>query len=178
MAYLLAQPSDWITYYNPGTLGDLCSDTGIRVQDLTNNPRALTYLSAASGEVASACLVSRLYTIEDLTEIATTAGPSQDALKRLVCQIALRLAMENRPEKFTETCEKQREVTEATLDHLRQGKRLFVVPSKPFDLADGGLPKCEGMTTAQVLLRNSLPNRTRNFYPNQGQRMPLNRQSP
>jgi hypothetical protein len=171
-----ATPADWILYYDPGTLGDLCSSTGTRVTDLTANERALTFLSAASGEVASACLVSKLYTDTDLTEIATVAGPSKDLLKRLVCQIAMRLAMETRPEKFREAAQAMREVTEATLDQLRQGKRLFVIPSKPYDAAEGGLPACSGMTAMQVTNRNRLADRTRNFYPNSAQRLPLDRQ--
>jgi hypothetical protein len=171
-----AAPADWIVYYNAKTLGDLCGEAGASAANLASNPRALTYLSAASGRLASACLVSKLYTDADLTEIAATAGPSQDHLKSIVCRIALLLAMENRPEKFGDKIEALRETVESDLDQLRQGKRLFVVPSRPEWQEEGGLPQCSGMSTYAIYNRNSLPTRVRNFYPNADQRQPLNRQ--
>ena len=128
MSYIT--PDDWILMYNPKTLGDLCSVTGTSVTDLTANPQALFFLDAASGEVAAACLVAKLYTDADLTEIASTPGPSQAHFKRIVGQIALRLAFENRPEKYGEKVEALREVCDKTLEQLRDGKRLFVVPSR------------------------------------------------
>ncbi|MGO9108537.1 MAG: hypothetical protein ACLP9L_04825 [Thermoguttaceae bacterium] len=169
-------PSDWVLMYNPKTLGDLCSTTGVSVPDLTNNAEALFFLDAASGELAAACLVSKLYEMEDLTNIATVPGPSQNYFKRVVGQIALRLAMENRPEKYAKQIQSLREVCEATLEQLRQGKRLFVNPVNPEWQADGGVPACSGMSTWKIVNRNSLPNRTRNFYPDAAQRQPLNRQ--
>jgi hypothetical protein len=173
MSYIT--PADWIVMYNPKTLGDLCSTSGASVTDLTANPQALFFLDAASGEVAAACLVAKLYTDADLTEIAGTSGPSQNHFKRIVGQVALRLAMENRPEKYAKQVEALREVCEKVLDQLREGKRLFVVPSKPEWQEDGGLPAVSGMSTARILNRNSLPTRTRNFYPSAAQRQPLNR---
>ncbi len=169
-------PADWILMYNPKTLGDLCSTTGVSVPDLTSNPQALYFLDAASGELAAACLVAEQYTMDDLTAIAGTAGPSQNHFKQLVGMIALRLAMESRPEKYAKQVQGLREACEASLEQLRQGKRLFVNPLNPNYQAEGGVPACSGMSTWKIVNRNSLPTRTRNFYPSTEQRQPLNRQ--
>ena len=55
--------------------------------------------------------------------------------------------MENRPEKYGKQVEALRETCDGTLEQLRLGKRLFVVPSKPEWQADGGVPACTGMST-------------------------------
>ena len=114
------------------------------VADLTSDPQALNFLDEASGELAAACLTAQLYTDADLAEIATVAGPSQAYMKRIVGRIALRNAMENRPEKYGKQLEALREICDGVLEQLRGGKRLFVVPSRPNWQAEGGTPECSG----------------------------------
>jgi hypothetical protein len=174
---VLATPADWVLAYNEKTLKDLCSDSGTPIADLTTNPRVLRFLDIGAGHVIAACVVSGIYSTDDLEEIANTSGPTQSLMKGLVCKLALIEAMEKNPEKFaSESLAKIREQTEEYLDQLRNGKRLFVVPSNPTGNSDAGTPQCDGMTTMAILNRNGLPTRVRNYYPNAAQRQPRNRQ--
>jgi phage gp36-like protein len=166
-----ATSSDLIIRYDKQTIADLLSDTGTPVADgnLATDSKLLAILTAASGRVDAAVMVSDNYTSE---ELAALTGNSLALLKDIVCDLAMVRLLRRRPEKFGDegTVAAFKEAEEY-LDRLRRGERLFDVTSHK----EAGLPTVDGPTANDYANLNLIPDRTKHFYPRRTGRLPIGR---
>ena len=168
-------PAQWAMLSDINTLQDLLSDSGTPI-DLTTSDVAAQLLSQASGHLLAACLVSGIYSPEDLNAIATNTGdPSQSLMFEIIGQLATVSAIRRRPEKMSsENAKALREEAEGYLDLLRNGKRLFAVPNNPGNI-EAGQVEIDGPTLPTMQKVNGITIRTRNYYPSVAQRLPRGR---
>lgn len=157
-----ALPADMINCFDQQILGDVCSDNGIPVSptDLLNDPKMLSALSRASGEVEAALLDGGMYQIADLASLADNA---QALLVDTVCCVAMCRLLKRRVSKGTEellkgVCDDAREQLRA----LRKGEAVF---GNTTNAEQGQLPETTGITTIDVQNLNMIRDRTRNYYP-------------
>lgn len=164
-----ATPSDLADRFDARTLRDLASDTGEAVADITSDPHALVALADASGRVDAAVLVGGLYTTDQLGDLT---GNSLALLKRLVCDLAMCYMMSRRPERYgSEALAAMHKAADEYLELLRKGERLFDV-----DVAiAAGRPTVDGPVVTDYETMNLIPDRTSNFYPSRGSRLPIGR---
>ena len=165
----------WTTYadvtkfYDEQTVRDLLSDTGDPVQDLSTDGKLSKLLAAARGRLVSACTVSEMY---DAADLAALTGDSAALRDEIVCKAFMVGLARRRPEKFSSDYWKAvGEEVEDHLDRLRKGERLFDVKAN----REAGLPTIDGPTVTTYNTLNMIPDRTRNFYPSRGSRLPLGR---
>lgn len=163
-----ADSTDMTNRYDGRTLMDLVSDTGVPETNLSSNSAMTTALSDATGAIRSALLVGGTYKPNDLTGLT---GESAEYLKRITCEIALAYLILRRPEKYGKSSTEVREQMNILLDMFRSGVRVFQVDGN----IAAGLPTIDGPTAVDYQNLNLLPDRTRNFYPNRKQRLPLGR---
>jgi len=167
MAY--AASTDLVARYDERTIQDLASDTGTPVDDLGNDAKVSAALDDASGRIDAALTVANLYAESDLTDLT---GNSLALLKRITCELALIYLIERRPEKYCGSDLKDRKKeAEEFLDRLRKGERLFGIDA----LKEAGLPTVDGPTAVDYKELNLITSRTRNYYPNVKQRLPIGR---
>lgn len=164
-----ALPTDLATYFDVRVIADLASDNDTPVQDYTTDANVLAALSAASGQINSAVMVGSIYTATDLSNLA---GDDLQFLKEICCQLVMAKLIRRRPEKYgSESYEGYLNDSEAYLDRLRQGERLFNLPAQ----AEAGTPDIDGPTIATVERMNLITARSRNFYIDPGRRLPIGR---
>lgn len=164
-----ATPDEWADRYDANDLGQLASDTGQPIGDLSTSTRLLALLADASGRVESAATVGGLYTAADL---AALTGNSGSDLKRLVCDLAMCFLLEVRPGKYTtEFIREKRDQVEARLEQLRKGVNIFNVDS----VIEGGKATTDGPSAVEYQTLNLITSRTRNTFPSVAQRLPLGR---
>lgn len=160
-----ATPADFITFFNETLVEDLASDSGVP-EDATTSARIQACLDAASGRIEAALVTGGRYRVEDLNNLS---GNSRWYLKWLVCAIALGYLVFNRLAKLDEGTKAIIEQAEKQLDLLNKGVNIFNLPDK----IEATKIDVEGPTLAERVALNTLPLRTRNFYPSEGQRLPL-----
>lgn len=164
-----ADPSDLACRFDEQTLKDIASDTGEPVADITGDTNILAALEDASGEVDAALQVAKTYSAADL---AALTGNSLGLLKRIVCEKAMVFLLARRPEKFaSDFFEAMYKRSEDYLERIRSGTRVFDVDNNK----DAGLPTLDGPHTVDWQNLNLITARTRNFYPNYKERLPLGR---
>ncbi|MBC7076738.1 MAG: DUF1320 family protein [Synergistales bacterium] len=163
---MLATVQDLIDRFDRNLLADLARDDGSPETDLANNPRILSALRDASGEVRSAILQGRRYTLED---IANLEEDDAAFLKRLVCTRAvLNLAAARVSTYGEENYRAAQEWVEEKLSQLAKGERIFATPGAQ----DAGLPKTEAPLLVEVQRMNLLVDRCDAYYPSRADRMP------
>jgi len=168
MAYATAY--DLITFFNEVLVEDLASDTGMP-QDAQNSQRVQACLEAASGRVEAALLTSGRYRVEDLQSLT---GSSATYLKWLVCAIALGYLVFNRIARLDEGTKAIMEQAEKQLDLLSKGVNILNLPEK----VSATEISVQGPILAERIALNTLPMRTKNFYPSEAQRLPMYRTYP
>ena len=157
-----ASNSDIIARYDARLLGDLCSDSGVRVAEanLEDDAKLTAALEDASGMVEAALLMGERYTTADL---AGLTGNSLNYLKRIVCEIAIYL-LEDRRRYNKDDASRIRafEKAEEHLEMLRKGSHVFNVEMvKDAGLIDGTV----GPTTVDLASSHLVRYRTRRYYP-------------
>lgn len=162
---MLATVQDLIDRFDQRLLADLARDDGTPETNLANSPRVLSALSDASGEVRSAILQGKRYTLEDLANL----DPDDAAfLKRLVCTRALLNLAAARVNVFgEENYRAAQQWVEEKLGQLASGERIFASPAAQ----DAGLPKTEGPLLVEIQRMNLLVDRCEGYYPQRGERM-------
>ena len=167
-------PAQWALTTDARTIADLCSDSGTPV-DLTTDETAPALLSAASGHLVAACLVSGIYSTDDLALVAANTGdPSQSLMFEIIGQIASAALLRRRLGATNEVAKALKEEAEQYLDLLRNGKRLFSVPGNTNNI-EAGQVEVDGPTLARMQQVNGITIRTKNFYPSVAQRLPRGR---
>jgi hypothetical protein len=118
-----ASPADIKNRYDWRTLGDLCSDAGVKLtsNQLDSSSRLLECLNDASGMVEAAVTTGGQYTAADLNALT---GMSQSLLKRLVCDLAMGMLWLARPDREGQT-PKSFEVALEILESIRKGEKAF-----------------------------------------------------
>ncbi len=162
---MLATVDDLIDRFDRQLLADLARDDGTPESNLGQNPRVLSALKDASGEVRSAILQGRRYTLEDLQNLE-----EDDAafLKRLVCTRAvLNLAAARVSTYGEENYRAAQEWVEEKLSQLARGERVFATPG----VQDAGLPKTEAPSLVEIQRMNLLVDRCDGYYPSRPDRM-------
>lgn len=161
--------SDLIAYADATTIAELLSDDGTPIEDPATDTKLAALMAAASGQVEAACGVSDLYSPDDLAALSDNALA---LLQQLVSQLTMIGLVRRRPEKYgSEYWQQARAEVEEFLDRLRKGERLFDDPHK----REAGLPTVDGPSAATYQTLNLLPSRTRNYFPNVAQRLPIGR---
>lgn len=164
-----ADAEDLIARYDEQTVKDLLSDTGEPIADLGGDERLSALLESASGRVEAALLVAKHYNANDLEGLT---GNSLALLKDIVCDLTMARLLRRRPEKFGgEAIANVAKEAEDYLDRLRNGDRIFDVPARQ----EAGLPSIDGPTALDYERLNLIPDRTKNFYPVRGRRLPIGR---
>lgn len=158
-----ASPADLIVRKDARTLGDLVSDSGVRVaaEDLEDDANIQAALDDASGIVDASLLQGKRYTVSDLEGLA---GNSLAYLKRLVCDIAFWLLWERRPSYGLDDPGREQawERQRAALKSLRSGEEIFAVDQVP----EAGLPDTASPTLASLHRANLVTDRARGrLYP-------------
>lgn len=158
MAY--ANSDDLKARYDARTIGDLASDTGVRVEvaDFALDTNIIAALADASGEIETALVVARRYKVSDLTGLA---GNSLAKLKRITCEIAMACLLGRRPAFDPELLEKFEEKAMKSLDKLAKGENVFNLE----DQKGAGLPTIDGPTVRTYTHLNLWRDRTKNFFP-------------
>lgn len=175
--------ADLVARCDERVLQELVSDTDTPVEDISTDARIQSALRSGLGRVYAAMLPAKLYTVEQLETLATAtdATPAGRAavfslvlLKDIVCQQALAKLLRRRPEKYNdEAITALKEESEDYLDRLRHGERLFAIVGG--EHPDAGLPSVGGPSRLDYQRLNMIPDRTKNFYPSRGRRLPLGR---
>lgn len=162
---MLATVQDLIDRFDSRLLADLARDDGTPESNLGQNPRVLSALADASGEVRSAILQGRRYTIEDLSNL----DPDDQAfLKRLVCTRAVLNLAAARVSVFgEENYRAAQEWVEEKLSQLAKGERIFATPGAQ----EAGLPRTEAPTLVEIERMNLLVDRCDGYYPSRPDRM-------
>lgn len=166
MAY--ASVNDLMARKDRNTVIDLASDTGSQVDDFEIDPNIEAALDDASGAIESALLVGGQYTVTDLTGLEDNAKAT---LTRLTCEIAMAYLFDRRPGYQPEAAEKALQRADAILTQFRRGELMFGLPAH----IAAGLPSVDGPTVVDYNRLNMLADRTRNYYPQRGTRLPLGR---
>ncbi len=167
MAY--AASTDLTARYDANMVADLASDDGTPVADLAADAKVQAALDDASGQIDAAVTVARVYST---TNLAALTGNSLALLKRITCDLAMYYLMARRPEKYGKNLSEFYEKADAYLESLRKGNRVFAVEAN----LDAGLPTIDGPGASDYQRLNLLPDRTKNFYPARGSRLPIGRQ--
>ncbi|HOM18097.1 MAG TPA: hypothetical protein PK777_05230 [Thermoguttaceae bacterium] len=166
---MLATVTDLVARWDQRLLADLAGDTGQPVENLQSNPRILAALQGATGQLRSAILNGRRYSLDDLQHL-----DEDDAayLKDLVCALAvLRLAACRVSTIGAEVWEALRKDCQEQLAALERGERIFATPA-----AQGaGLPQTDGPRWVEYQQLNLLVDRCRGYYPSRATELPLGR---
>jgi phage gp36-like protein len=167
-----ATSDDLAARFDQRVISDLASDAGEPVVDITTDTNVSTALDDATGAFRAAVQVGGMYSDSDIDDLT---GSSLALRKRIVCELAMIYLISRRPEKFgnAETYEAMRKGTEEYLDRLRKGERVFPAVTAA---VEAGQASVDGPTAVVYERLNLLPDRTRNFYPSRGTRLPTNRQ--
>lgn len=158
-----ATPAQLLQRYDARVVGDLVSDSGIKVnrQDLLDHPILLALLLDASGEIDAAVLQAKRYTSAQLSALT---GNSLNHLIRITCTIAFGLLWERRPwsdEDDSGREEAQKRARKA-LEDLRKGVTIFDTE----DAKDAGLPNSYEPPIQRIRALNLTVDEARgHFYP-------------
>lgn len=163
-----ASAADLIARKDVRTLGDLASDSGVRVIEgsLSGNAKITAVLEDASGLIEAGLLQGERYSVADL---AALTGNSQSYLKRLTCDIAFWLLWDRKPSYRPDDHSRASAFEEChkALELLRKGQHIFDVDA----VKDAGLPDVQTPTLQQYQNRNLMVERLRGpYFP--GRRIP------
>jgi hypothetical protein len=157
-----ATPTDMINCFNAEILGDVVSDNGVAVavNALETDPKLLSALQRASGEVEAACLAGGIYTT---AQLAGLTDNGQALLVDIVCCVAMCKLLQRRPTKgtadmLTGVCKDARDQLQA----LRKGEAVF---GGSTNADNGTLPETTGPTTVTFTNLRMLRDRVQNYYP-------------
>ena len=156
-----ASPAQMLERYDARTLGDIVSDTGVRVTsaNLLTDANLQAALDDASGEIESALYQARRYSASDL---AALTGNSLKLLVRLTCQIAFGHLWERRPWSDDEQRERAIERADKALERLRKGEHVFDLDAQK----DAGLPETAQPTVSSIQsLSMTVDESRRGYYP-------------
>lgn len=160
MAY--ASAADMIVRYDVRTLGDLLTDDSQRQSpaQVLASDTLTAMLADASGEIDAALRVGQRYTAANL---AALTGNSLALLKRITCQIAMRMLWERRPylnEVQEQARDESQDKSRRMLEKLRKGEAIFDIA----DVPDAGLPSHDQPQLSVINLLNLTVDRARRGY--------------
>lgn len=159
MAY--ATPAQLLQRYDARTVGDLASDTGIRIDpaSLLSDANVQAALDDASGEIEAALLQGKRYSVADL---AGLTGNTQKHLIRITCQIAFWMLWERRPYVEDQTRDDAESKAKKSLERLRRGEAVFDIEGPK----DAGLPSVHEPTVSSYnRLSMIVDEGRRGYYP-------------
>lgn len=140
-----ATPADLLLRYDVRTLGDICSDDGIRVSEtnLLTDQKVTTALDSATGQIMAAVLRGERYTAADL---ATMTSESRDYLKDLTCRIAFWLLWQRKPYPDDQNRMEAKKNADEALELLRTGQHIFDIA----ETIEAGKPDVETVTRTEI----------------------------
>lgn len=158
-----ATPADMLARYDARVIGDLVGDIGEQVPSaaLESNAVLLTFLEEASGEVDVALAFGGRYKPEELQSLT---GPTQQLLKRMVCDIAIANLMRRRipskPEEL-EACAAAAKRADEHLKKLHGGEEIFPLPA----VVEATKAEVVGPSTLDYAGMQLTRDRTRHYFP-------------
>lgn len=158
-----ATNSDFLVRYDARLVGDLVRDDGSREYqgDLSSDTTLTAMLSDASAEIDANLFVGDRYTPAELTALSDT---SLSYLKRLNCDIAL-ILLKRRRGRFDEKNDGALDKSnQARLEALRKGE-VYLMQQMETE-AQASTLELDAPAIIPVLRRQTIRNRTRNYYPN------------
>lgn len=142
-------------------LADLCRDDGVSETNLSSNEAVESALERGASDINSAVLVGKMYRLEDLEDLT---GTDAWILRELNCELAVLRLIRRRvwESKYGTLREDLKKGTEAYLDRIRQGDRVFNIDRN----IDAGVASHDGLTRQEYHDQN-WGSRTRynGFYP-------------
>lgn len=166
MAY--ASPADLLARFDRNIIADLAGDDATPADPLTS-ARVARALEGASGEINAAARMGGRYSADELAQLT---GDDLQFLKDVTCQLALLRLVGTRIQTIGELAHKTlRETADRILDDLRAGRLVFGTPAAERSQT----PSVDGPTVLDYERLNLLPERTRNYYPSRGSRLPIGR---
>ena len=159
---------DLIDRYDENTIRDLASDDGTPTTDLNASPKVLQALAGGAGAVNSAVRVAGMYDTDDLEALE---GDDASYLKDIVCDLAMFRLIKRRPERYGDSLKAIGKWAHEQLKTIREGYAVFPIDKN----IEAGKPSIAGPSHIDYQNLNLIPDRTRRYYPNHKQRLPLGR---
>lgn len=157
-----ATGTDLLQRYDARLVGDLVRDDSQQESSgsLPTHPNLVAILADAGSEIEAALFVGGRYTPAQLTTLSDSAA---QFLRRLNCDLAL-LMLKKRRGRFNaeKDGEFQKEVT-AKLDSLRNGDNILMQATDTE--AEASTIALDAPQIIPILRRQTIRNRTRNYYP-------------
>lgn len=175
----LATAADLITRCDTQIIGDLITDddpdTGERRRPSRDEILASdvvdTHLEDASALFQAAVKVGGRYT---LLQLEGLTGSAASYVKRVVCDLAVALLFQRRPDKNTgEIAEQYQNRSDKHLKALRNGEEIIGLADNTD--VNAGLLSVDGPTSIDLTNRNLIDERMHRYFPSGSQRLPLNR---
>lgn len=158
-SYLAA--SDFLARMDARTVGDLCSDSGVRISASALigppvNANLQAALDDAAGTVESACLKGQRYQPTDLSALI---GVSQKYLWRLIATLAMAFLVQRRPD-LNRPLPLALPWAMDQLEKLGQGERIFGM----VEAQEAGLPQVYQELATDVQRRDLIDVQGRRFF--------------
>ncbi|GAB4134115.1 MAG: hypothetical protein Kow0040_17390 [Thermogutta sp.] len=164
----LADAADLTARYDRHIVADLGGDEGTPT-DPASSPRVAAALEGATGEILAAARMGGRYSAEDLAQLT---GADAAYLKDIVCLLAVLRLVSTRIQTIGEAAfESLRRQGDKILADLRNGLLVFGTPAA----SRAQTPQADGPEALDYELLNLLPDRTKNYYPARGGRIPIRR---
>lgn len=122
-----ATNAQFLDRYDVRTVADLLSDSDVTLTTaaVTASTRLTALLRQASGDIEAACVAGLRYQPVDLNALLTNGGNGADFLIGLTCDLAMWKIMNRRPSPVATEPPGPAKMALATLDLLRDGKRIL-----------------------------------------------------
>lgn len=157
-----ATPADMLQRYDARLVGDLVRDDGVpeSPDSLPSNAVLLAVLQDASAAVDAVVVVGRRYTPVQMASLSETAAAF---VRRVVCDLALIYLKRRRGRFDQERDGALLDEVNAVLKSLRDGEDLLQL--NPFNDAAASTIELVRPELIPVANRQTIRNRTRNYYP-------------
>lgn len=162
-----ADGDDLVSRYDIDMIRDLATDReSVSREGIVTEPRVLTALADASGEVEVALRAGGQYTVAQLQSLT---GNSLNHLKQIVCGLAIAALFRRRPEAAERNYIEDitRDAREA-LRALKRGENVFGLEAA----IDASVPELTGPTAIDITNRNDLSSRMERYFPTASTRLP------
>lgn len=158
MAY--ATVEHLIMCFDERLLADLVRDDGQAEVNLASNQNVDSALQRATADINAAVLVGKMYDLDDLEALS---GDDAWLLREICCELAMLRLIRRRvwESKYGSLREDLKKGTEAYLDRIRKGERVFNIEEN----IEAGLATYDGLSRYEYDNQRWMRDRYSGFYP-------------